>query len=157
MQEEQLTRPERRRAITALVAIVLGGLVAALGVLLVVAAFTEDAAIEGRTGNANAEVVSVSPGRTLVRFQTPDGAEHVPTVGVLYPEALAEGQVVRVEYDQANPDLVRVAGRGAALTILPVSTAVLGVWVVVGGVLYWLRRKGPLHVRKLRPRRKPRV
>ncbi|GAA3003368.1 hypothetical protein LV75_004643 [Actinokineospora diospyrosa] len=155
--QEQLTRPERHRAIAALVAIVVAGLIAGLGVLLVVAAVTEDAAIERHTGNANAEVVSVSFTRTLVRFQTPDGAEHLPTVGVLYPEALEEGQVVRVEYDLRNPDLVRVAGRGAALTILPVSTAVLGVWVVAGGVLYWLRRRGPLNVRRLRPRRRIRL
>ncbi|WP_018686396.1 DUF3592 domain-containing protein [Actinokineospora enzanensis] len=157
MVEEQLGRPERNRAIAALVAMVVAGLVTLLGVLLVVAAFVEDGAIEGHTGNANADVVSVSFARTLVRFQTPDGAEHVPTVGVLYPEALEEGQVVRVEYDLRNPDLVRVAGRGAALTILPVSTAVLAVWVVSGGVLYWLRRRGPLQVRRLRPRRRIRI
>ncbi|WP_035306933.1 DUF3592 domain-containing protein [Actinokineospora inagensis] len=155
--DEQLTRSERSRAVAALVTVVVAGLVGALGVLLVVAAFTEDGAIEAHTGNANAEVVSVSFTRTLVRFQTPDGAEHLPSVGVLYPEALAEGQVVRVEYDQRNPDLVRVAGRGAALTFLPVSTAVLGVWVVAGGVLYWLRRRGPLNVRRLRPRRRIRI
>ncbi|GLZ38173.1 DUF3592 domain-containing protein [Actinokineospora sp. NBRC 105648] len=157
MEDEQLTRPERTRAITGLVAIVVAGVLSLLGVLLIVAAVTEDAAIERHTGNANADVVSVSFNRTLVRFQTPDGAEHLPTVGVLYPEALEEGQVVRVEYDLRNPDLVRVAGRGASLTILPVSTALIGVWAIAGGALFWLRRGGPLHIRRLRPRRRVRI
>ncbi len=144
---------ERARSITAIVAIAVAALLTALGILLVVGAFTEDAAIERYTGRADAEVVSVAFNRTLVRFQTPDGAEHVPNVGVLYPEALEEGQVVRVEYDQRNPDLVRVAGRGATLTVLPVSTAVLTGWALAAGLVYWLRRKGPLHLRRMRPRR----
>ncbi|SDD44099.1 DUF3592 domain-containing protein [Actinokineospora iranica] len=156
MDEHRLGRSERARSVTALVAIAVAAVLTALGVLLVVAAFTEDTAIEQHTGRADADVVSVAFNRTLVRFQTPDGAEHVPSVGVLYPEALAEGQVVRVEYDQRDPDLVRVAGRGAALTILPVSTTLLAVWAVVVGLVYALRRRGPLHLRRWRPRR-PRV
>lgn len=143
----------RRAVARGLVAV--GVLLTALGVLLVVAAVVEDAAIEGATGRADAEVVSVSFSRTLVRFQTPDGAEHVPTVGVLYPEALEEGQVVRVEYDARNPDLVRVAGRGASLMVLPVVSSLVVVWLVAGGGLWWLRRRGPLHLRP--PRRTPRM
>jgi hypothetical protein len=119
----------------------LGAVLTGLGLLLIIAAWTEDAKIDGQTGHANAEVVSVSFQRTLVRFQTPDGAEHIPSVGVLYPEALEEGQVVQVEYDQRNPDLVRVAGRGAWLTVLPVGTTVLAVWVVLLPVVWWLRRR----------------
>jgi hypothetical protein len=117
----------------------IGALVTALGLLLMVAAWTEDIKIDKRTGLANAAVVSVSHQRTLVRFQTPDGAEHIPSVGVLYPEALKEGQTVQVEYDQRDPELVRVAGRGAALTILPVGGTVLLVWLVVVPVVLWLR------------------
>ncbi|MGQ0839247.1 DUF3592 domain-containing protein [Actinokineospora sp.] len=143
----------RVRRIVAIVLLSVGTLLTALGVLLVVAAVTEDAAIEEYTGRANAEVVSVAFNRTLVRFQTPDGAEHVPAAGVLYPEALAEGQVVRIEYDLRNPDLVRVAGRGASLTVLPVVSSLLLVWAVIAGAVWWLRRQGPLHLRPLRPRR----
>ncbi|OLR91160.1 hypothetical protein BJP25_29395 [Actinokineospora bangkokensis] len=137
-----------RRAV-AIAALAVAGVLTLLGLLLVIGAFTEDRAIESNTGRADAEVLSVGFNRTLVRFQTPDGADHTPGVGVLYPELLEEGQVVRVEYDQRNPDLVRVAGRGATLTVLPVSTTVLIGWVVAGGLVYWLRRQGPLRIRPL--------
>jgi len=143
----------RTRRIAAIVLLGLAVLVTVFGVLLMIAAGTEDAAIEGNTGRAEADVVSVTSTRTLVRFQTPDGAEHLPSVGVLYPDQLEEGQVVRVEYDTRNPDLVRVAGRGATLTILPVVTTLLAVWSVVAALIWWLRKRGPLHLRKLRPRR----
>uniref|UniRef100_UPI0035E45BAE DUF3592 domain-containing protein n=1 Tax=Actinokineospora xionganensis TaxID=2684470 RepID=UPI0035E45BAE len=125
-----------------------------LGFLLVIAAGAEDSAIESHTGRADAEVLDVTAHRTLVRFQTPDGAEHVPNVGVLYPEALEEGQVVRVEYDMRDPDLVRVAGRGATLTFLPAFTTLFAVWTVSVGLVWWLRKPGPLHLRSLRARRK---
>lgn len=133
-------RRERARRIAVRVLLSVGALVTGLGLLLMVAAWTEDAKIDKSTGRANAEVVSVSFQRTLVRFQTPDGAEHIPSVGVLYPEALEEGQTVQVEYDQRDPELVRVAGRGAALTLLPVGTTVLATWVIVVPVVWWLRR-----------------
>ena len=135
-------RGARARWIATRVLLAIGGLVTALGLLLMVAAWTEDAKIEAHTGRANAQVVSVSYQRTLVKFQTPDGAEHIPSVGVLYPEALDEGQTVQVEYDLRDPELVRVAGRGVALTLLPVGSTVLLTWVVVVPVLLWLRRRG---------------
>jgi hypothetical protein len=130
----------RARRIAVRVLLSVGALVTGLGLLLTVAAWTEDAKIDESAGRANAEVVSVSFQRTLVRFQTPDGAEHIPSVGVLYPEALEEGQTVQVEYDQRDPELVRVAGRGAGLTLLPVGTTVLATWVIVVPVVWWLRR-----------------
>ena len=133
-------RRVRARRIAVRVLLSVGALVTGLGLLLMVAAWTEDVKIDKSTGRANAEVVSVSFQRTLVRFQTPDGAEHIPSVGVLYPEALEEGQTVQVEYDQRDPELVRVAGRGAALTLLPVGTMVLATWAVVVPVVWWLRR-----------------
>lgn len=145
----------RVRQALARVLVVIAGLLTVFGLLLIVAAFVEDEAIENNTGRAEADVVSVGLDRTLVRFQTPDGAEHVPSVGVLYPEALEEGQVVRVEYDVRDPNLVRVAGRGAALTILPVTSLLATVWAVVAGALWWLRKRGPLHLRP--PHRKRRV
>ena len=145
----------RVRQTVARVGVVVGGLLTVFGVLLIVAAFTEDAAIEGNTGRAEADVVAVDFHRTLVRFTTPDGAEHVPSVGVLYPQHLEVGQVVRVEYDVRNPELVRVAGRGAALAFMPVLSVLAVTWAVVGGLLWWLRRHGPLHLRP--PHRAKRV
>ncbi|GGS22429.1 MULTISPECIES: DUF3592 domain-containing protein [Actinokineospora] len=151
----ELDSKARVRRAVARVVVGVGGLLSVFGLLLIVAAFVEDAAIENHVGRAEAEVVSVAFHRTLVRFTTPDGAEQVPSVGVLYPEHLEEGQVVRVEYDARNPDLVRVAGRGAALTILPVTSLLAAVWAVAGVVLWWLRKQGPLHLRP--PHRTKRV
>jgi hypothetical protein len=133
-------RGPRVRRIAVRVLLAASALVTGLGLLLMVAAWTEDAKIDERTGRANAKVVSVSFQRTLVQFQTSDGAEHIPSVGVLYPEALEEGQTVQVEYDLRDPELVRVAGRGASLTVLPVGTTVLATWVIVVPAVLWLRR-----------------
>jgi hypothetical protein len=121
--------------------LVLGGVVTFLGVVLMVAAWTEDISIDGDMGTANAEVVSDSYSRTLVRFFTPDGAEHIPQTGVLYPAGLKVGDVVQVEYKQDNPELVRVAGRGAVVTLLPVGLTLLVVWAVIGPAVWWLRRR----------------
>lgn len=141
---EELATPDPRitsvtSRVIARALLIVAGLITGLGVLLAVAAWTEDAAIESTPGRANAEVVSVSLGRTLVRFQTPDGAVHIPQTGVLYPDGLAEGQVVRVEYDADNPELVRVAGRDARLTLLPVGSMVLAVWAITLPLWWWLR------------------
>jgi hypothetical protein len=139
--EAPVARGARARRIATWALLSAGGILTVLGLLLIVAAWTEDAKIDQHTGYTSAKVVSVTFQRTLVRFLTPDGAEHIPSVGVLYPEALAEGQTVLVEYDQTNPDLVRVGGRGASLTLLPVGSSVLITWVVVVPVVWWLRRR----------------
>lgn len=118
-----------------------GAIVTFLAVVLVVAAWTEDIAIDGNLGRVDAEVVSADFSRTLIRFYTPDGAEHVPQVGVLYPADLQAGDVVEVEYNQANPEQVRVAGRGAVVTLLPVGLTLLVVWAVVIPSVWWLRRR----------------
>jgi hypothetical protein len=112
-----------------------------LGVVLVVAAWTEDIKIDGDLGRADAEVVSDSFSRTLVLFYTPDGAEHIPQVGVLYPAGLEVGDVVQVEYRQDDPELVRVAGRGAIVTLLPVGLTLVGAWAMVIPAVWWLRRR----------------
>jgi hypothetical protein len=130
----------RARRIIALVLVSLAALISLLCVLVVVASWLDDASINTRTGRATAEVVSVAFNRTVVRFDTPDGAVRIPPDGVLYPEGLEQGELVRVEYDTNNPDLVRVAGRGAYLSYLPAGSTVLGVWAVVVPALWWLRR-----------------
>lgn len=119
----------------------LGAVITFLGVVLVVAAWTEDIAIDRDMVRVDAEVVSDDFSRTLVRFYTPDGAEHIPQVGVLYPAGLRIGDVVEVEYNQENPELVRVAGRGAVVTLLPVGLTLLGVWAVLIPAVWWLRRQ----------------
>lgn len=112
-----------------------------LGVVLVIAAYRNDAAIDAARGTANAEVISVDWARTIVRFETPDGRVHISQDGVLYPSELSEGQQLLVDYDATNPNLVRVAGRSADLSLLPVGSTVLVVWLVCGPLLWWLRRK----------------
>ncbi len=119
----------------------LGGVITFLAVVLVVAALVEDVSIEGNIGYADAEVVSDDFSRTLVRFYTPDGAEHIPQTGVLYPAGLKVGDVVEVEYRQDNPEVVRVAGRDAIVTLLPAGLTVLGVWAVLVPAVWWLRRR----------------
>lgn len=114
-------------------------LITLLAVALVFAAYRNDGAITSEMGEANAEVVSVGWDRTIVRFQTPDGIIHIPSNGVLYPDGLAQGQLVRVEYAVADPELVRVAGRTAVLTLLPAGSTVLFTWLISGPVLWWLR------------------
>jgi len=36
---------------------------------------------------------------------------------------------------------VRVAGRGAVVTLLPVGLTVLGVWAIAIPTVWWLRRR----------------
>lgn len=119
-----------------------GAVITFLSVVLVVAAWTEDISIDRDTGYAAAEVVSDDFSRTLVRFYASDGAERIPQVGVLYPAGLRVGDVVEVEYSHENPELVRVAGRGAVVTLLPVGLTLVVVWAVIIPALWWLRRRG---------------
>lgn len=112
-----------------------------LGVVLVIAAYRNDAAIDAARGTANAEVTSVDWARTIVRFETPDGRVHISQDGVLYPGGLSEGQQLLVDYDATNPNLVRVAGRSAVLSLLPVGSTVLVIWLVAGPLLWWLYRR----------------
>lgn len=108
---------------------------------LLFAAIRNDEAITGHLGAATAQVDSVGWDRTIIRFETPDGVVHIPANGVLYPGGLVAGDLVRIEYDAANPDLARVAGRTATLTLLPLGTTVLITWVVAGGLLFWIRQR----------------
>ncbi|MTD56753.1 hypothetical protein GKO32_22680 [Amycolatopsis sp. RM579] len=108
---------------------------------LLFAAIRNDEAITSHLGAANAEVDSVSWDRTIIRFDTPDGIVHIPANGVLYPGGLVAGALVRIEYDTGNPELARVAGRSATLTLLPLGTTILGTWAVAIGLLWLLRHR----------------
>ncbi len=118
----------------------LGGLITALLLMLLIACFINDRTIENSRGTAVAEVVDTSLTRTAVRFDTESGRVFNPPGGVLYPSRLKEGQLVRVEYNQENPDLVRVEGRDVSVALLPVFSAAAVLWAVLLPVFWLLRR-----------------
>ena len=122
--------------------LVVGGVVTLMCVLLPLACWRDDMAIERHLGKAVAQVDSVAFNRTVVRYATPDGRVVIPQQGVLYPSGLNVGDNVEVEYDQTNPELTRVAGRSAVLSLLPAGTFLLAVWLVIAGVVTVLRRFG---------------
>jgi hypothetical protein len=130
-----------RRAVCR-VLFVVGGVITLVCVLLPIACWRDDVAIERSMGQAVAQVDSVSFNRTVVRYATPDGRVIIPSQGVLYPDGLKVGDNVRVEYDQTNPELTRVAGRTATLSLLPVGTFLVSVWIVIAAVVTVLRRFG---------------
>jgi hypothetical protein len=112
-----------------------------LCITLLFAAIRNDGAISGQMGTATAEVDSVAFDRTIIHYVTPDGVVHSPANGVLYPQGLTAGQVVRIEYDVSDPELARVAGRSATLTLLPLGTTILFTWLIAGPLLWWIRRQ----------------
>jgi hypothetical protein len=130
-----------RRAVSRTL-LVVGGVVTLVCVLLPIACWRDDVAIERNMGQAVAQVDSVAFNRTVVRYATPDGRVIIPSQGVLYPAGLKVGDNVRVEYDQTNPELTRVAGRTAVLSLLPVGTFLVAVWLVIAAVVTVLRRFG---------------
>ncbi|HKN96416.1 MAG TPA: DUF3592 domain-containing protein [Pseudonocardiaceae bacterium] len=139
--EPARTKRRGRRIATATL-LGLGCLVTVLSLLVLVGSWLDDSQIDAHEGRAVADVLSVSVGRTAVRFVTPDGTVVIPSTGVLYPGGLATGDRVRVEYDTANAELVRVAGRDFRLALLPVGLTIAISWAVVGPLLWWLVRRG---------------
>ena len=115
-------------------------LLTVLCVALLLAAIRNDRAISANMGTAYATVEQVSFDRAIIRYETPDGIAHSPANGVLYPEGLAAGDLVWIEYDTTDPDLARVAGRDASLTLLPLGTMLLFTWLVAGPLIWWIRR-----------------
>ncbi|MER6991519.1 DUF3592 domain-containing protein [Saccharopolyspora hirsuta] len=140
--DQPVARPARRKGWlrAARGVLVLGVLMTAMGVSIIIACFINDRTIEESKGEAVAEVVDTSLTRTAVRFNTDEGRVYIPPNGVLYPADLQTGQLVRVEFDSRNPDLVRVAGRNAMLSLLPVGSMLAVVWAVLLP-LYWLFRR----------------
>jgi hypothetical protein len=112
----------------------------ALGVSVVGACFLDDQTIMVERGESVAQVVDTSLTRTVVRFTSEKDRVFIPPNGVLYPTGLQQGQFVRVEYNAKNPDLVRVAGRTALVSLLPVSSSLVVVWAILLPV-YWLLRR----------------
>jgi hypothetical protein len=120
--------------------LVVAGLLTMLVTMALAGAALDDARIVARTGRATAQVLAVTPMRTLVQFAVPEGRVYRPEEGVAYPSGLRVGQLVRVEYDSADPDQVRVAGRTWVQGV-PLAAIVLTVlWLVAVPATWWLRR-----------------
>lgn len=118
--------------------------VSALAVVLVLGAWRNDRTIESNMGTATAEVLSAGKLRSAVNFVTPDGANHNPELGVLYPTNLTVGQRIEVEYSKSEPDLVRVAGRSASVAIVPAGSVIAVTWLLAGPSVWYLRRRETL-------------
>ncbi|HYZ37991.1 MAG TPA: DUF3592 domain-containing protein [Pseudonocardiaceae bacterium] len=138
-----ITRPAARRRRRGLwwVPLAAAGVLTALITMAVAGAALDDARIGARTGHATAQVLVVTPMRTLVQFAVPTGKVYRPDEGVAYPSELQVGQLVRVEYDRADPDRVRVAGRSWVLGVTPAVLTVAAVWSLLGPATWWLRRR----------------
>ncbi|MGH3985574.1 MAG: DUF3592 domain-containing protein [Pseudonocardiaceae bacterium] len=131
----------RRRRRVSLMLLAAAGVLTGLVVLALAGAALDDAEVDARTGHATAQVLAVTPMRTLVQFATPDGRVYNPEEGLAYPSGLQEGQLVRVEYDSADPERVRVAGRTWATGVVPAAITVGVLWMLVAPVVWWLRRR----------------
>ncbi|MGH3871907.1 MAG: DUF3592 domain-containing protein [Pseudonocardiaceae bacterium] len=132
-------RPDLRRLVSWVLlaaAAVLTGLI----VLVLAAAAVDDARIDARTARATAQVLAVTAKRTVVQFAAPDGRVHSPEEGVAYPSGLRMGQLVRVEYDNADPEQVRVAGRTWVTGLVPAAITTVVLWTVLAPTVWWLRR-----------------
>jgi hypothetical protein len=132
-------RPRPRPVPWVLLAV--AGVLTGLIVLALAGAALDDAEIDARTGHATAQVLAVSSMRTLVQFAVPDGQVYSPDQGVAYPSGLQAGQLVRVEYDNADPDQVRVAGRTWMVGVAPASITLVALWVLVAPAAWWLRHR----------------
>jgi hypothetical protein len=135
--------PGRRRWPRWWVPLAVAGVLTMLITMALAGAALDDVRIGVRTGRATAQVLAVTPMRTLVQFAVPEGRVYRPDEGVAYPSGLRVGQLVRVEYDSADPDQVRVAGR-AWVQGLPLGVVALAVlWSVAAPATWWLRRRSP--------------
>lgn len=131
----------RRVQLTLLAA---AALVTLLCAILLIAAWRNDRAIESNLASTTAEVLSAGPRRSTISFYTPDGVNHNPPLGVLYPSRLTVGDRIQVEYSTADPALVRVAGRSATVAVIPAGSVAVGTWAVTAvlmvGVAVFARR-----------------
>ncbi len=110
--------------------LILVALVTLQSVLLVAGAWRNDITIGRDMGVAEAEVLNAGFRRSTIEFVTPERITYRPELGVLYPSELATGMRIYVEYDKADPDLVRVQHRTAVLAIIPAGSVAVVAWLV---------------------------
>ncbi|MGB6164511.1 MAG: DUF3592 domain-containing protein [Pseudonocardiaceae bacterium] len=120
---------------------VAAALLTGLITLALAGAALDDAEIDARTGHATAQVLAVTTMRTLVQFAGPDGTVYRPDAGLAYPSGSQVRQLVRVEYDSADPNQVRMAGRTWAQGVAPASITLMALWVLVAPASWWMRRR----------------
>ena len=85
----------------------------------------------------------------LSRFMTLERGDVILTGTPAGASVAKPGQRIEVEYYKADSDdndsdsnlLVRVAGRDAAVAIVPAGSVIVVTWLIAGPVLFWLRRK----------------
>jgi hypothetical protein len=122
--------------------LVVSALCTVMALLALVGAARDDAEIDKHSAVATAQVLPGSGfNRTLITFNTPDGASVTPEHGVFYPRGLQPGQIVRVEYDVKHTDRVRVLGRDHSVGYLPTALMLVGLWAVALPVAFHLRGK----------------
>lgn len=123
---------------TQIVLLVVGVIVTIMMCVMVAGCYRDDAKIDDNLATATADVVTAGSTKSTVRFYTPDGQVRSPRLGIFFPSELAVGQRISVEYDSTQPDLVRVAGRGAGLSIIPAVSIAGYTWLVVVAVMVLL-------------------
>ncbi|MFI9510608.1 DUF3592 domain-containing protein [Nocardia sp. NPDC052566] len=138
-QSERRSNRLRRARIGVITA---AAVVSVLMVLLVLAAWRNDYLISSDKGVATAEVLSAGRLRSAVSYVTPDGVNHNPKVGVLYPTNLTAGERINVEYSRSDPDLVRVAGRDVRVAIPPALSVIAVSWALALPAWWILIRVG---------------
>lgn len=133
--------PGRRRWLVWWAPLTVAGVLSVLITMALAGAAVDDAGIDARAGRATAQVFAVTPRRTLVQFAVPDGRVYRPEEGVAYPSGLRVGQLVRVEYDTADPDQVRVAGSSWVQGLTPAAITLAALWLVMGPASWWIRHR----------------
>lgn len=113
----------------------IGAIVTTMMAIMVAGSYRDDFLINADKATAVAEVVTATPTKATVSFSTPDGMFHSPRLGVFYPGRLAQGQRISIEYSASNPELVRVSGRDAGLSILPALSVLVYTWLVIGAIM----------------------
>ena len=118
----------------------LGVILTVLAVLALAGAFIDDVRISSHRATTAASVLDGSTYlRTVVQFTDDKGLLNTPAV--FYPSGLTPGESIYVEYDTSNPTRVRVAGRSAVDGILPMAGGLVALWLVLGPLVVWLRRR----------------
>lgn len=135
-------RAPRSRRIVGRAVLAVASVLTVMTVALTVALYVDDATIEADPVRAVAAVLAVSPLRTGIEFVDATGITVRPAGGVLYPGGLRVGQQFMVEYAGSDPQVVRVAGRSAATSLVMVAITLVLTWSVAFPLLRWARRPG---------------